>query len=119
MQQFSLPLSEDPAQPEHSLYTPELEHDACGIGFIANLDGVPTHQTVSDALHMLTNMEHRGACGCDPQTGDGAGILIQIPDTFLREELAGQGIKLPPFGSYGMGMVFFPQDEALKISCKT
>ncbi|WNJ20946.1 glutamate synthase large subunit [Pontibacter sp. G13] len=96
------------------LYVPELEHDACGIGFIADLKGTPTHSTITDALNMLTRMEHRGACGADPQTGDGAGILIKIPHDFFQEEAQSLGFELPAPGKYGVGMVFFPSDEARK-----
>ncbi|TAE57545.1 MAG: glutamate synthase subunit alpha, partial [Bacteroidetes bacterium] len=92
-----------------SLYIPSLEHDSCGIGMIAQLKGKASHQIVADALTMLTNMEHRGACGCDPESGDGAGILIQIPHAFLNEECTKLGFTLPTPGSYGVGMVFFPQ----------
>ncbi|MCL4162827.1 UNVERIFIED_CONTAM: hypothetical protein GTU68_048418, partial [Idotea baltica] len=79
------------------------------------MKGEKSHQNVEDALTMLVNMEHRGACGCDPNTGDGAGILIQIPDKFFREVC---DFKLPDFGEYGVGMVFFPQDEERRIPCK-
>lgn len=103
---------------EQSLYVPQLEHDACGIGFIAHIKGQKSHQTVHDALTMLGNMEHRGACGSDPQTGDGAGILIQVPDAFLRAELAIQNISLPAAGKYGLGMCFFPNDDAIQALCK-
>ena len=68
---------------ERTLYTPELEHDSCGIGFIADLKGRKSHKIIKDALTMLENMEHRGACGCDPDSGDGAGILFQMPHQFL------------------------------------
>ncbi|GGK86329.1 glutamate synthase large subunit [Rufibacter glacialis] len=90
------------------LYTPELEHDACGVGCVVNLDGQKTHAAVKDALTMLKNMEHRGATGSDPETGDGAGILVQLPHEFFRKELAEFAITLPAQGSYGVGMVFFP-----------
>ncbi|MEL6654020.1 MAG: hypothetical protein AAFQ87_24770 [Bacteroidota bacterium] len=112
-------VESDQATPgDQSLYVPQLEHDACGIGFIAHLKGQRSHQTVADALTMLTNMEHRGACGCDPDTGDGAGILIQIPDSFFRAELEGRQISLPESHKYGVGMTFFPNDDALQATCK-
>ncbi|RMG72628.1 MAG: glutamate synthase subunit alpha, partial [Bacteroidetes bacterium] len=101
---------QDPCQ-SRSLYTPELEHDACGIGFVAHLKGIASHAIVKDALTMLENMEHRGAVGCDPNTGDGAGILIQIPDGYFREVCAPLGLDLPEPGTYGVGMGFFPQDD--------
>lgn len=100
------------------LYHPEFEHDACGIGFVANLKGRKSHKTVSDALHMLTRMYHRGACGCEENTGDGAGILIQIPHTFLLEECLKLGFKLPNFEKYGVGMIFFPADDVVKEDCR-
>jgi glutamate synthase (NADPH/NADH) large chain len=77
------------------LYRPEFEHDACGTGFITYLNGRKTQQTITDALTMLENMEHRGACGCDSDSGDGAGLLIQIPHWFLLEECVGLNIRLP------------------------
>ena len=100
------------------LYRPEFEHDACGIGFTANLKGRKSHQIVSDAIIMLERMDHRGACGCDPNTGDGAGILLQIPHEFFLEECAKLGFHLPSAGWYGVGMVFFPKDEAVRRECK-
>ncbi len=101
-----------------SLYTPELESDACGTGFIANLDGIPTHQLVMDALQMLANMEHRGACGCEPNSGDGAGILVQLPHEFFKRKLSEKGHQLPDFGEYGVGMIFFPAEKILREQCK-
>lgn len=101
-----------------SLYTPSLEHDSCGIGFVANLNGAPTHATLSDALTMLENMEHRGGKGSSPRTGDGAGILLQIPHDFFREETARIGFQLPDAGAYGVGMIFFPRDKRVAIRCR-
>lgn len=92
---------------ELGLYRPEFEKDSCGVGFIANMKGNKSHQIVSDALTMLERMEHRGACGCEPNTGDGAGILIQVPHEFYISECRKLGFKLPEFGSYGVGLVFF------------
>jgi glutamate synthase (NADPH) large chain len=100
------------------LYLPEFEHDACGIGFRAHLKGRKSHQIVADAIHMLERMDHRGACGCDPNTGDGAGILLQIPHEFLYEECLNLGFRLPPLGDYGLGMIFFPSDETQREECK-
>ena len=100
------------------LYRPEFEHDACGIGFTANLKGRKSHKIVRDAITMLERMDHRGACGCDPNTGDGAGILLQIPHEFFLEECAKLGFQLPAAGWYGVGMVFFPKDEAVRQECK-
>ncbi len=90
------------------LYDPANEHDACGVAFVARLDGQPTRKTVERAIEALNNLEHRGAEGADPNTGDGAGILLQIPDAFYRGKL---GDDLPPAGAYGVGMVFFPLDR--------
>jgi glutamate synthase (NADPH/NADH) large chain len=100
------------------LYSPEFEHDACGIGFRAHLKGRKSHQIVADAIHMLERMDHRGACGCDPNSGDGAGILLQIPHEFLYEECLNLGFKLPSLGSYGLGMIFFPLDPTARHECK-
>ncbi|MCP9767022.1 glutamate synthase large subunit [Lacihabitans sp. LS3-19] len=100
------------------LYLPEFEHDACGIGFRAHLKGRKSHQIVADAIHMLERMDHRGACGCDPNTGDGAGILLQIPHEYLYEECLDLGFSLPALGNYGLGMIFFPYDEKKREECK-
>lgn len=100
------------------LYTPELEHDACGIGFVANINGTKTNSVLRDALSMLENMEHRGGKGCNVKTGDGAGILIQLPHDFLVEEAARVGFELPPAGKYGVGMVFFPRDKKVSNACR-
>ena len=101
------------------LYDPSFEHDACGIGFIAHIKGRKSHQIIEDAIKMLTRMEHRGACGCEENTGDGAGILIQMPHEFFLDECTKLGFTLPPYGEYGVGMVFFPQDAELKEECRT
>jgi glutamate synthase (NADPH/NADH) large chain len=101
------------------LYRPEFEHDSCGTGFITNINGHKSNQIINDALTMLENMEHRGACGCDPETGDGAGILIQLPHEFLMEECSDLEISLPEPGEYGVGMIFFPKESALKKTCRT
>jgi len=101
-----------------SLYTPQYESDACGIGFIAQIKGKKTHQLVQDGLTMLKNMEHRGAIGSDPETGDGAGVLTQIPDAFFKKELLKIGVKLPQEGSYGVGMVYFPNDILKREECR-
>jgi glutamate synthase (NADPH/NADH) large chain len=100
------------------LYTPELEHDACGIGCIANVNGSRSNEILNDALTMLENMEHRGGCGCNPKTGDGAGVLIQIPHEFYVEECGRLGFELPAAGKYGVGMVFFPRDKKVVESCR-
>ena len=100
------------------LYRSEFEKDACGIGFVANLKGVAAHSIVKDALQMLENMEHRGGCGCEENTGDGAGDLIKIPDGFYREEASKIGINLPEFGHYGTGIIFFPNNKRIVEICK-
>ncbi|MFY7900392.1 MAG: glutamate synthase large subunit [Chitinophagaceae bacterium] len=100
------------------LYDAAFEHDACGIGFVANIKGTKSHQIISDALTILENMEHRGACGCENNTGDGAGIMIQTTHEFFFDELVRMGIHLPPFGKYGVGVLFFPRDIRLKEECR-
>lgn len=100
------------------LYTPELEHDACGIGFVANVNGAKTNQTLRDALSMLENMEHRGGKGSSPKTGDGAGVLMQIPHDFFVEESTRLGFELPALGKYGVAMVFFPRDKKVMNACR-
>ncbi|RYZ95777.1 MAG: glutamate synthase subunit alpha, partial [Sphingobacteriaceae bacterium] len=101
------------------LYRPEFEHDSCGTGFITNINGHKDYQIVHDALTMLENMEHRGACGCDPDSGDGAGILIQLPHELFMDECSNLEISLPEPGEYGVGMIFFPKEPALKKACRT
>src|ERR671924_436562 len=100
------------------LYNPSHEHDACGVGFVAHIKGKKSHAIVEQGLTVLKNLSHRGAVGWDPKLSDGAGCLIQIPDRFLREEMAKQGVKLPPAGQYGVGMVFLPRDPASRIACE-
>lgn len=100
------------------LYDAAFEHDACGIGFVANINGHKSHQHISDALTVLENMEHRGACGCEINTGDGAGILIQIPHEFFFDECIQLGKHLPDAGKYGVGMIFFPKSVGLREECR-
>lgn len=95
------------AAPAKGLYDSRYEHDACGIGFVANIKGNKSHQHIADALTVLENMEHRGACGCENNSGDGAGIMIQMPHEFFFDECIKLGVHLPPFGKYGVGVVFF------------
>ena len=92
------------------LYDPRFEHDACGFGFIANIKNITSHKCVDNALTMLENMEHRGACGCEPTSGDGAGILVATPDKFFRKEARRLGFTLPKKGKYAVAMMFLPQD---------
>ena len=103
---------------EQGLYDPANEHDACGVGFIAHIKGNKTHEIVLQGLEILKNLDHRGAVGADPLQGDGAGILIQIPDTLFREEMTKQGVSLPPAGDYGVGMVFLPKEHASRLACE-
>jgi glutamate synthase domain-containing protein 1 len=93
------------------LYHPSQEHDACGVGFVADIHGRGSHDIVHKGVQVLVSLEHRGACGCDPETGDGAGILIQLPDRFLRREAESLGFELPAPGGYASGLVFLSQDE--------
>ena len=93
------------------LYDPRNEHDACGVGFVANIKGVKTHAIVQQGLQILLNIDHRGAVGADPLVGDGAGILIQIPDALYRDWAGKEGVDLPPAGQYGVAMCFLPRDE--------
>ena len=106
------------ALPERQgLYDPANEHDACGVGFVAHFKGQKSHSIVEQGLLILKNLDHRGAVGADPLQGDGAGILLQIPDQFYREEMQKQGVDLPPLGEYGVGMVFLPQEAASRHAC--
>ena len=103
----------DPGLPQkQGLYDPAHEHDACGVGFVANVRGEQSHDLVQKGIKVLVQLEHRGACGCDPDTGDGAGILVQIPDAFLRRECEALGVVLPEPGQYAVGMIFLSQDDA-------
>lgn len=100
----------------NGLYDPKFEHDNCGVGFVAKLDGIPTHTIIENSITVLVNLEHRGALGGDKSTGDGAGIMCQLPDEFLRNEV--QSIKLPDSGDYALGMIFFPKEKSLSDKCK-
>ncbi len=100
------------------LYHPSFERDSCGIGFVANIRGHKSHQHIDDALTILENMEHRGACGCESNTGDGAGIMIQTPHEFFFDESIKLGVHLPTFGRYGVGMLFFPREIRLREECR-
>ena len=100
------------------LYDPTQEHDACGVGFVAHIKGQKAHSIVEQGLKILENLDHRGAVGADALMGDGAGILIQIPDEFFRAEMAKQGVDLPPPGEYGVGMIFLPKEHASRLACE-
>lgn len=103
---------------EHGLYRPANEKDACGLGFVAHIKGRKAHSIVQQGLKILENLDHRGAVGADKLMGDGAGILIQIPDEYYRAEMAKQGITLPPPGEYGVGMIFLPKEHASRLACE-
>ena len=109
MNKFGLPIKQ-------GLYDPQLEHDACGIGFVTNIKGQKSHEIVHQALTILMNLAHRGGCGSETNTGDGAGILLQIPHRFFSRECRGLGINLPEPGEYGVGMLFLTDDAAKRGS---
>lgn len=102
---------------KHGLYDPRNERDNCGVGFVASIKGVKSHEIVLQGLQILVNLDHRGAVGADPLAGDGAGILIQVPDRLLREDCAKLGFTLPAFGDYAVGMVFLPQSVTTGDQC--
>src|SRR5215813_12794708 len=103
---------------KQGLYDPRFEHDACGIGFVVNIKGEKSHEIVQQALTVLQNLDHRGACGCEDNTGDGAGILLQVPHAFLQHACAGIGLQLPRPGQYGVGMIFLPRDREQRHQCE-
>ncbi len=103
---------------ENGLYSSTNEHDACGVGFVAHIKGHKSHDIVQGALKILENLDHRGAVGADKLMGDGAGILIQLPDALYREEMVKQGVTLPPPGEYGVGMIFLPKEHASRLACE-
>ena len=101
------------------LYDPRYEHDACGVGFVAHIKGRRSHQILVDAEEMLRHMDHRGACGCEPNTGDGAGILTALPHRFLNKVAAAElGADLPAPGRFAAGLVFLPTDGAERSECR-
>ena len=102
----------------HGLYSPHLEHDSCGVGVVANIKGGQSHEIITESLQVLINLGHRGACGCDPETGDGAGILLQMPHAFFQKVCPGLGINLPEPGAYGVGMVFLPPRAEAQAKCQ-
>jgi glutamate synthase (NADPH) large chain len=106
-----------PLPPRHGLYDPQFEHDACGVGFVAQTNGQASHDIVKKGIDILLNLVHRGACGCDPLTGDGAGILIQLPDPFFRRECEASDVELPEAGKYAVGCVFLPRDKHDRRRC--
>ena len=104
--------------PAQGLYDPAREHDSCGVGFIVHIKNRKSHDIVARGLQILDNLDHRGAIGADPLAGDGAGILIQIPDRFFRAECAALGVDLPAVGDYAVGQVFLPRDKRARRSCE-
>jgi glutamate synthase domain-containing protein 1 len=96
------------------LYDPRHEHDSCGVGFVVDIKGRRSNAIIRQALQVLINLQHRGACGCEANTGDGAGILLQMPDKFLRKATAASGIELPAAGEYGAGLVFLPREAGAR-----
>jgi glutamate synthase (NADPH/NADH) large chain len=104
--------------PAQGLYHPAHEHDACGIGFVASINGNKSHDIIRKGIQVLLNLAHRGACGCDPETGDGAGVLIQIPHKFLARECEKLGFVLPEPGAYGVGMTFLPVEKHPRLQCE-
>ncbi|MFZ5894035.1 MAG: glutamate synthase large subunit [Myxococcota bacterium] len=107
-----------PLPGRRGLYDPQFEHDACGVGFVANIKGEASHDIVKKGVDILLNLVHRGACGCDPLTGDGAGILLQVSHAFFRRECDKAGIDLPEAGRYGVGNVFLPRDKTQRRRCQ-
>jgi glutamate synthase (ferredoxin) len=105
--------------PKQGLYDPQFEHDSCGVGFVVDLKGRKSHKIVQQAMQVLLNMEHRGACGCEKNTGDGAGLLIQMPHEFLAAECARSGIDLPAFGDYAAGVIFLPVEAEARRECES
>ncbi len=103
--------------PKQGLYDPSYEHDSCGVGFVADIKGCRSHDIVAKGIQVLNNLSHRGAQGADPKTGDGAGILIQLPHEFFKAELGLKGIKLPDAGLYAVGMVFLPSAQESHKFC--
>ena len=107
-----------PKPAPQGMYNPAHEHDACGVGFVAHIKGQKSHEIVRNGLRILLNLDHRGATGADTLFGDGAGMLLQIPDELFREEMAAAGVTLPPAGEYGVGMIFLPKEHASRSACQ-
>src|SRR5882762_8850091 len=103
---------------QQGLYDPRFEHDACGVGFVVNVKGRESHSIIEQALQVLLNLDCRGACGCEANTGDGAGILLQMPHEFLKSVAKEAAVALPGSGEYGVGMVFLPPDASERRACE-
>src|SRR5262245_39763323 len=112
------PFPRTEAPPKQGLYDPLFEHDACGVGFLVNIKGKKSHQIVRQALDILVNLNHRGACGCEANTGDGAGILLQTPHAFLQEACRAARVSLPGPDEYGVGMLFMPPQAGERAKCE-
>src|ERR1700710_2346097 len=112
---MDLPVRQGPPEAQ-GLYDPRNEHDSCGVGFVANIKGRKSHEIVRAGLQILVNLDHRGAVGADPLVGDGAGILIQIPDALYRAWSVQAGVDLPPAGEYAVAMCFMPQDPEARAA---
>src|SRR5580692_8964675 len=104
--------------PKQGLYDPQFEHDSCGVGFVVNVKGRKSHEIIRQAITILLNLDHRGACGCESNTGDGAGILMQMPHAFLKRVCADNKIELPAEGQYGAGIVYLPPEPAERHECE-
>ena len=107
-----------PRPTKQGLYDPQFEHEACGVGLVANTRGTKSHEIITQGLEVLINLGHRGASGADPETGDGAGVIFQMPHEFFAKECASLGIALPALGSYGVGTVFLPQEQDQRATCE-
>src|SRR3989338_5642219 len=103
---------------KQGLYDPQFEKDSCGVGFVVDIKGRRSHGIVRQALTVLENLRHRGACGCEANTGDGAGILTQVPHEFLQKACQKEGISLPAPKDYGVGMIYFSPDKAERLACE-
>jgi glutamate synthase (ferredoxin) len=110
----SLPTQFNQRPAKQGLYDPAFEHDACGVGFVADMHGRKSHQILQQALQVLTNLDHRGAAGSEPNTGDGAGVLMQMPHKFLQEAAKKARFTLPAAGEYGCGIIFLPRNPTVR-----
>ena len=118
-EKYSGPVKKPARSAAAGLYDPANEHDACGLGFIANMKGKKSHKIIEDGIRILENLEHRGATGADPLMGDGAGMLVQIPHEFYVQECSILGFELPAVGDYGLGYFFMPRDETAQAKIKS
>src|SRR6266704_125175 len=114
----SLEVSRTGPPPKQGLYDPQFEHESCGVGFVVNIKGRKSHAIIQQSLQVLLNLDHRGACGCEANTGDGAGILIQPPHEFLKLVAKEGRVTLPARGEYGVGMVFMPTKRSQRAECE-